>query len=108
MHLHGHDMSVLHEGPGYWDGVSLTSTHNPQRRDVQMLRPGGHLVLQYQANNPGVWPFHCHIAWHVSQVCGIPASPTCFRGKLGDFDLISSLLFLSVMTNSFSDQRAFT
>lgn len=26
----------------------------------------GYLVLQYDTDNPGVWPFHCHIAWHVS------------------------------------------
>ncbi len=25
-----------------------------------------HIVLQYETDNPGVWPFHCHIAWHVS------------------------------------------
>ena len=23
-------------------------------------------VFQWQQNNPGVWPFHCHVAWHVS------------------------------------------
>ncbi len=23
-------------------------------------------MLQFNADNPGVWPFHCHIAWHVS------------------------------------------
>ena len=23
-------------------------------------------ALQWESNNPGVWPFHCHIAWHVS------------------------------------------
>lgn len=31
-----------------------------------MLRPGGHIALQFEADNPGVWPFHCHVAWHVS------------------------------------------
>jgi Multicopper oxidase len=24
--------------------------------------------MQFDADNPGVWPFHCHIAWHLSQV----------------------------------------
>jgi len=23
-------------------------------------------VLQWKADNPGVWPFHCHIGWHLS------------------------------------------
>ncbi len=26
----------------------------------------GHIVVHIDADNPGVWPFHCHIAWHVS------------------------------------------
>jgi hypothetical protein len=29
-----------------------------------MLRAFGHLVIQFEADNPGVWPFHCHNAWH--------------------------------------------
>jgi len=33
---------------------------------VQLLRPNGHIVWQITADNPGAWPFHCHIAWHVS------------------------------------------
>jgi len=66
MHLHGHNMFILHQGTGSWDGVSITNPNNPQRRDVQLLPPGGHIVWQINADNPGVWPFHCHIAWHVS------------------------------------------
>lgn len=59
-------MQILHEGPGNWDGVTINNAANPQRRDVQMVRAGGHFVFQFQLDNPGVWPFHCHIAWHVS------------------------------------------
>ena len=66
MHLHGHNMFILHEGPGNWDGTSVTNPNNPLRRDVQMLPANGHIVWQINADNPGVWPFHCHIAWHVS------------------------------------------
>lgn len=74
MHLHGHNFNVLAEGTGIWDGT-ITHQQNTQRRDVQIIRPGGsftdktqagYIVLQYSADNPGVWPFHCHIAWHVS------------------------------------------
>ena len=70
MHLHGHNFNVLAEGTGNWDGT-ITHQQNTQRRDVQIVRPGsptnpGYIVLQYQTDNPGVWPFHCHIAWHVS------------------------------------------
>lgn len=66
MHLHGSNFYVLHEGPGQWDGHTIINPSNPMRRDVQLVRPNGHLVLQFDTNNPGVWPFHCHIAWHAS------------------------------------------
>jgi FtsP/CotA-like multicopper oxidase with cupredoxin domain len=66
MHLHGHNMFILHEGPGTWDGVTITNPSNPTRRDTQLLQPLGHLAMQITADNPGVWPFHCHIAWHLS------------------------------------------
>ncbi len=65
MHLHGHNMFVLSEGVGDWDGT-IVRANNPQRRDVQLLQPNGYMVVQTDAANPGVWPFHCHIAWHVS------------------------------------------
>ncbi|KAA8576186.1 hypothetical protein MFRU_009g01200 [Monilinia fructicola] len=66
MHLHGHNMQILSEGDGDWDGTTITRQSNPQRRDVQLVRPNGHFVWQITTDNPGVWPFHCHIAWHVS------------------------------------------
>lgn len=66
MHLHGHNMQILSEGPGAWDGTNITRITNPQRRDVQLVRANGHIVWQITADNPGTWPFHCHIAWHVS------------------------------------------
>lgn len=71
MHLHGHNFNVLAEGHGTWDG-KIAHIKNTQRRDTQLM-PGGSpenpafLVIQYNTDNPGSWPFHCHIAWHVSQ-----------------------------------------
>lgn len=65
MHMHGHNFMVLHVGPGAWDGT-ITNPSNPQRRDVQLLPGGNHIVLQIATDNPGAWPLHCHIAWHVS------------------------------------------
>lgn len=68
-------MYVLAEGHGKWDG-HINHSNNPQRRDVQLLQAGvrdtdgtvtpGYIVVQIDADNPAVWPFHCHIAWHVS------------------------------------------
>ncbi|KAK4178282.1 laccase lac5 [Triangularia setosa] len=64
MHLHGHNPYILHEGPGDWDGT-ITRPSNPHRRDVHIVRGNGHLVMQFDGN-PGIWAFHCHIAWHAS------------------------------------------
>lgn len=60
-------MSILHVGPGQWDGVSIVNPANPQRRDTQNMAPFGHVAIQYDADNPGVWPFHCHIGFHLAQ-----------------------------------------
>ncbi|KFY98451.1 hypothetical protein V500_01661, partial [Pseudogymnoascus sp. VKM F-4518 (FW-2643)] len=72
MHLHGHNFWVVAEGVGEWDGV-VTNPKNPQRRDTHLIdwgypSPGkpSYVVIDFLANNPGVWPFHCHVAWHVS------------------------------------------
>jgi FtsP/CotA-like multicopper oxidase with cupredoxin domain len=70
MHLHGHSFWVLAEGFGEWDGT-VTNPLNPQRRDGQQLAPGSpddpsYIVIQFDADNPGVWPFHCHLVVHAS------------------------------------------
>lgn len=67
MHVHGQNMYVVDEGVGAYNGVNAVRPTNPQRRDTQSLKPNGYLVAQLKADNPGVWPFHCHIAWHVGQ-----------------------------------------
>ncbi|RYP66905.1 hypothetical protein DL771_007562 [Monosporascus sp. 5C6A] len=61
----GSNHTVLSAGSGEWDGT-IVNPENPLRRDTHILPPGGHLVTQFQADNPGIWPYHCHIAWHVS------------------------------------------
>ncbi|KAI0437191.1 multicopper oxidase-domain-containing protein [Xylaria telfairii] len=67
MHAHGVNMYILAAGPGnYTDATPLVRPENPVRRDVQMVQPFGHVVIQIDSSNAGVWPFHCHIAWHAS------------------------------------------
>ncbi|RFU35069.1 hypothetical protein B7463_g1293, partial [Scytalidium lignicola] len=58
--------SSIHVGQGTWTNSTIINPTNPQRRDVQIMPGAGYLVLQITADNPGVWPLHCHIAWHVS------------------------------------------
>ncbi|KAM0319274.1 hypothetical protein ACHAO8_001066 [Botrytis cinerea] len=70
MHLHGHDFWILAIGTGEWDG-RVVNPDNPQRRDTILMPPGSpdvpsYLVIEYMADNPGVWPLHCHIGIHLS------------------------------------------
>ncbi|KAK8017818.1 hypothetical protein PG993_014144 [Apiospora rasikravindrae] len=65
MHLHGHQFAVLSEGLGPFNGsIDPAMLANPPRRDVHMMPRYGHLVIQFEADNPGAWSYHCHIAWH--------------------------------------------
>jgi len=71
IHLHGHNFNVLAEGFGDWDGT-VVNPSNTQMRDVQIVQAAqsatvpAYIVIQFNQDNPGVWPMHCHIAWHVS------------------------------------------
>lgn len=52
-------MQILNVGMGKWDN-SVVRSMNPQRRDVQVMPPGSastpsYLVVQWNADNPGVW-----------------------------------------------------
>lgn len=66
MHMHGHNMYILAEGSGKWNGV-VTNPQNPTRRDTYLLANAvsatvpSYIVVQIDANNPGVWPFHCEL-----------------------------------------------
>ena len=108
MHLHGHNFWVLASGNGEWDGAIHTADPtNPLRRDVQMVNPAetgsnGYAVIAYETNNPGIWPFHCHIAWHVSaglyanimeqksNISSIPNVPSIIGETCTDWDAFTS------------------
>jgi FtsP/CotA-like multicopper oxidase with cupredoxin domain len=59
-HYHGHNMHILQEGYGKWDG-SIVNARNPARRDVHILHNAkqdgtpSYMVMQIEADNPGVW-----------------------------------------------------
>lgn len=58
-HLHGHYFFVLGE-PG------RLNLRDPVQKDSINVPAGKTIVLQWVANNPGKWFFHCHIEWHLA------------------------------------------
>ncbi|GFF43313.1 iron transport multicopper oxidase FET3 [Aspergillus udagawae] len=68
-HLHGHTFQVIarsEENAGHYDPSNHTTFPSvPMRRDTIVVHPQGNFVLRFQADNPGVWLFHCHIQWHM-------------------------------------------
>jgi FtsP/CotA-like multicopper oxidase with cupredoxin domain len=57
MHLHGHEFQVVEiDGHRFAGAV----------RDTVLVRPGGRVVVVFDANNPGWWAFHCHLLYHLA------------------------------------------
>jgi FtsP/CotA-like multicopper oxidase with cupredoxin domain len=69
LHLHGHTTYILARGEvqeGLWSPSAPNGQlqyNNPAARDVYSVNALSYLVLQFKANNPAVWFFHCHIDW---------------------------------------------
>lgn len=73
-HLHGHDFWVVRSyaelvaGEGRWreEYEEQYNIENPIRRDTVTIPRKGHVVIRFVADNPGIWAFHCHVAWHLA------------------------------------------
>jgi len=57
MHLHGHSFRII-----AIDGNRLGT---PITRDVVTVSPGERYDIEFVADNPGVWLFHCHELHHM-------------------------------------------
>lgn len=71
-HMHGHKFWVLKVGDtGYFkktfyeEGSQEMNFENPILRDTINVSGYGYAVIRFVVDNPGVWPFHCHIGWHM-------------------------------------------
>ncbi|KAK2036389.1 multicopper oxidase [Colletotrichum somersetense] len=68
-HLHGHQFQVVRRpatDAGDWPGVERAQLNQkPPRRDTLAVMGKSHAVIRFEATNPGVYLFHCHIEWHV-------------------------------------------
>ncbi|KZL06688.1 Copper resistance protein A precursor [Pseudovibrio axinellae] len=56
MHLHGHTFRVL-GGPDDRNAPVMDTVWVPKRQTV---------TIEFLANNPGMWAFHCHNIWHLA------------------------------------------
>ncbi|GKU26516.1 multicopper oxidase family protein [Clostridium folliculivorans] len=60
IHLHGHQFLVVAS-----DGNSM-SYNNYLLKNTIHVAPGETWDVIFKSDNPGIWPFHCHIAHHMS------------------------------------------
>lgn len=71
IHLHGYEFWVMASSPDQYfpyqgSYYSSLNTTNPMRRDTVMVDSYGWTLIRLQADNPGLWALHCHIAWHLA------------------------------------------
>ncbi len=57
MHLHGHYFRVV--------GID-GQRFNGALRDTVLVPPGAAVTIQFDADNPGTWAFHCHHLYHMN------------------------------------------
>ena len=57
MHLHGHYFKVTAIGGARLDGAL---------RDTILVPPMESVTIQFDADNPGTWAFHCHHIYHMN------------------------------------------
>jgi len=56
MHLHGHQFQVIEIDGRRFPGAV---------RDTVLVPPGRRVVVAFDADNPGLWAFHCHLLYHL-------------------------------------------
>lgn len=67
-HLHGYKFWILRASSGnfkfhQYDEVDPSLEY--MKRDTVNIPGYGYALIRIVADNPGVWPFHCHIGWHM-------------------------------------------
>jgi FtsP/CotA-like multicopper oxidase with cupredoxin domain len=87
MHLHGHSFSIV--------AIDGNRLETPIVRDVVPISPGERYDIEFVADNPGVWLFHCHELHHMDagmavliqyegyEAVGSRASPPAHGSEMG-------------------------
>lgn len=66
MHIHGHQFSISAS-----DGNTIPIQNRFLKNTVNVAS-GETYDIEFKANNPGNWPFHCHIPHHMSNNMQLP------------------------------------
>ena len=70
IHIHGRRLYVMglgHKFSGPYNASrDVLNSINPLLRDTVTVNPMSWIVLRFADHNPGVWPLHCHIDWHMA------------------------------------------
>ncbi|XP_059636478.1 putative laccase-9 [Cornus florida] len=69
MHLHGYSFYVVGSGVGNFNNQTHPNTYNlvdPPELNTIRVPKRGWVTVRFQANNPGVWLWHCHLTKHLT------------------------------------------
>lgn len=67
-------MAVGEDGESYEAGK--TKLEPIEARDVAVIQANSFIVIRFQASNPGLWFWHCHIEWHLADGMALVVSTT--------------------------------
>lgn len=80
IHLHGHQFSVTAS-----DGNTITE-NNRMKKNTILVASGETWDVEFNANNPGIWPLHCHLPHHVSNNKTLPFGGMATAVTYKDFE----------------------
>jgi len=102
IHLHGYSFKIIGSDGGWVPDKSLVLP------ETTVLVPvGAAKVIEFEANNPGDWIFHCHMTHHTMNQMG-HQYPNMLGMNIGDFDKKMQQLIPGYMTMGTKGMRDMT
>lgn len=86
IHFHGHQFSIVAS-----DGNTIPARSRWTKNTI-LINSGSTWDIVFNANNPGLWPLHCHIPHHVSNNKNLPLGGMTTAVVYEGFDYCANLL----------------
>ncbi|MCB1116019.1 MAG: copper oxidase [Chlamydiia bacterium] len=102
IHLHGYSFRVIGTDGGWAKDKSVLLPET-----TVLVPTGSAKVIEFLANNPGDWIFHCHMTHHIMNQMG-HEFPNMVGMEVGDFDEKMRQLIPGYMTMGTSGMRDMT